>query len=253
MVRRNAARATTIEILEAHPCFAVPGFKNILSHRHQYENEIADEDDGHDVHQPFDVAALAGEEFDDGVGDETECEAVGDGVRHGNADQNQKCRNAFGEIIPVDVADVADHHRSHNDQRGRGDGRVAADHGDDGAEKQREKEQHGHGYGRQAGAAALLDARRALDETHDRTRAERGAGDGADGVGHERAMRTGKFVVLDEARPFGHADESAQRVEKDHEEKDEDERDHGRAERAAQIHLEKRGGERLRPIDDFVR
>ena len=36
---------------------------------------------------------------------------------------------------------VAHHHRAHDDQRGRGDGQVVADHADERAEKQRDEEQ----------------------------------------------------------------------------------------------------------------
>ncbi len=43
-----------------------PGSEILFHHQH----EIRDKHDGHNVHQPFNVAALAGQEFDDRVGDQ---------------------------------------------------------------------------------------------------------------------------------------------------------------------------------------
>ena len=46
--------------------------------RHPDDDEVNDQENGHDVHQPLYVAALAGQQLDGRIGDETQRQPVGD-------------------------------------------------------------------------------------------------------------------------------------------------------------------------------
>ena len=92
------------------------------------------------MRQPVGFAAAPFEKFDERIADKTECEPVGNRIRKGDSNQREKGWNRFREIFPVDLREVLKHYGANDDERGRGNERVTADHSDERAKKQRTKE-----------------------------------------------------------------------------------------------------------------
>src|SRR5690606_17285510 len=118
------------------------------------------------------VADFSGGGFQHHVADETEGDAVGDGIREGHDQRRQRGRRGFGDFVPVDVDQFAHHQAGHVEQGGGGG--VGGHGAGQGRDEQRGQEQQGHHQGRHAGAAAGLHARGAFHERGGAAGAQRG-------------------------------------------------------------------------------
>ena len=186
------------------------------------QDVFQDEQNGQHIHQGADLLllGLAGDDIQQGPGDDTNGDALRDAVCSGHCQDGQERRNALSRIVELDLQGRT-HHVEANDDQGRS-GRKAGDGQEQGAEHHSQQEQHTGGHGGQAGAAALGHAGSALDEGGGGGGAQHGTGAGGDGVGHQRALDIGQLALLIQHVGLGsNTDQGAQGIKQVNEEEGE--------------------------------
>lgn len=158
------------------------------------QEELYQEQHGDHIGQCGDLLGLAGEDLDDGVGDEADADGMADGAGDGHGDEHQRDGHHLVQIVEVHILQTHDHQHAHIDEGGGG-GRRGNDGGDGGNEDAGQEENAG-GEGGQACAAAGLHAGGGLHEGGDGGGTGAGAGHGADGVGQEGFLHVGHVAVL---------------------------------------------------------
>jgi len=165
------------------------------------------------------VASLAGEDFEQRLGDESERNAIRDREGQRNAQDDQEGRKGFIGGVLSDRAYAGDEAPREDERRGTHrmeTAHVAADHFDQRHEEEREKKKHSRHHRAEPGASTRRDAGRRLDAgSHGRgseKRSERGAGR----VGEKRPARSLKLPVAEKPGLRTHADQRADRVEQHH-------------------------------------
>ena len=188
----------------------------------QDEFVFQDEQNGQHIHQGADLLllGLAGDDIQQGPGDDTDGDALRDAVCSGHCQDGQECGDALSRIVELDLQGRT-HHVEANDDQGRS-GRKAGDGQEQGAEHHGQQEQHTGGHGGQAGAAALGHAGSALDEGGGGGGAQYGTGAGGDGVGHQRTLDVGQLALLIQHVGLGsNTDQGAQGIKQVNEEEGE--------------------------------
>ena len=189
--------------------------------QHCGDDEVQNEQHGHDPDHRMHVLGLLLAGLDDAVGDEAAGDAVGDGVAERHEHGREERRNGFGDVAPLDFLQGGSHHAADHDQHacGRGGRHGGDDRGEEGG--QREADRHDHGG--QAGAAAGGDTRGGLHVGGGVRGAADGADGGGDGVGEQGLVHLGgeagtvlkSLLVLggEDAGTTAGADEGADGVE----------------------------------------
>ena len=202
-------------------------------------DEIDDESEGDEPHDPADFLVLADGGLHERVAHEAEREAVGDRARERHHDDGKERRQGVGEVREIDLPDLLHHERADEDERRRR--REARHETDERREDQRDEEADGDRHGREPRLAARRDARGALDVACDRRGAEDGGADRAHGVRRERAVEVLDLAVrLHELRLRREADERAHVVEELDDRKREDNGDDAIVPRADDVELAER-------------
>ena len=128
------------------------------------EDVLQDEQHGQHIHERADLLLLgfAGDDVDEGPGDDADGDALRDAVSSGHCQNGQEGGDALAGVVEVDLDGGTHHVEAHDDQsRSRckaGDGQEQR------AEDGGQQEQDAGGHSGQTGAAALGDAGSALDE-----------------------------------------------------------------------------------------
>ena len=128
------------------------------------EHVLEDEQHGQHVHQRADLLflGLAGDDVDDGLGNDADGDALRDAVGSGHGQNGEEGGNALAGVVEIDLDGRAHHVEAHDDQgRSRCKGR---DGEEQRAEDGGQQEQDAGGHSGQTGAAAFGDAGSALDE-----------------------------------------------------------------------------------------
>ena len=190
------------------------------------ENVLQHEQGGQDVHQRGYLLSLAGGGVEDHVGDDTQADALGNGVEQGHCNDGDVGRNCLTEIVVIkaDLGDGANHQEANHDQRRcsseRGDG------GEDGGKQGAEQEQHtGYQCG-QTGTATGAYTGSGFHEggdggsTHDSTESRTNC------IGHQCRLDAGQVTLFVQHVGLGsNADQCAQGVKQVHKQECEDHND----------------------------
>lgn len=147
------------------------------------------------------------------IGDDSHGDSFRDGVHEGHGEDGDVGRNRFQRIQPGDLDDLLHHQITDYDQ-----GRRCCE-GRDGQKQRGEEEgQDEEEAGRdscQAGASALSDSGRGLDEGRDRRGTQAGAHGSSDRICQQSAADVGELAVLVQHICFGSAsDQGSQCVKK---------------------------------------
>ena len=185
------------------------------------------------------------EQFQEGVGDESPGDAVGDAEGELHDDDGEEGRDSFGEVVPFDVADDGEHVAADDNEDGGDDGEAldghiggggaelfrrngnfGAKHLDKGIGKDGNQHQKPGNDGGQAGAGPDGDAGGGLDVTGDGAGAHDGAGEGAEGVSHEGLFGAGELAVFHQAGALAQTDQGADGIEDIQKQKGENHQDY---------------------------
>ena len=175
---------------------------------------------GDGPHQRVHLAGTALDRADEDEGNEAGADAVGDRVGERHQDEGEERRNGDAPVVPVDLADLGDHHET-DDHQGRGDCLERHQVDQRGQEHRGDEQQAGHDGG-QAGARALADAGAGFDVDLVGGRRGAAADDGAQGVHQQDLVHVRDVAVLvNGAGLVGQAHHGAHGVEEDREQDDE--------------------------------
>src|SRR6185295_14993450 len=101
---------------------AVPRGMDLLNHLSSQpaseKNEIGEEHERKRTGEPAHASEFPAEQLNQWITDEAQRQSIGNRVGERNPDNGQKCRHGFGEISPIDLADVLRHERADDHQRG---------------------------------------------------------------------------------------------------------------------------------------
>ena len=95
----------------------------VLSEISAGDKEHNGKQDADDPGTDLDFLNLAGEELDQDIGKQTECDAIGDIIGKRHKRNREESGDSGGRIAPIDILDAADHKDTDiNQGRGRGAG-----------------------------------------------------------------------------------------------------------------------------------
>ena len=95
----------------------------VLSEISAGDKEHNGKQDADDPGTDLDFLNLAGEELDQDIGKQTECDAIGDIIGKRHKRNREESGDSGGRIVPIDILDAADHKDTDlNQGRGRGAG-----------------------------------------------------------------------------------------------------------------------------------
>ena len=190
------------------------------------QEKLDQEDDRKHIGQGRDLPGLAREQLDAGEGDQRQTDAVADGAGNGHGQQHDRHGQQLGQVVKVDLLQVAEHQNTHIDQGGGG-GR-GGDQSGDGREEDAQQEENAGGDGRQTGATAGGDAGGGFHKGGDGGGAGEGTGHGADGVGQQGFLHLGHPALLvQHAGLGGRAHQRADGVEHINDAEGDDQRHNG--------------------------
>ena len=179
------------------------------------EEVLEHEEHGDDAHHLVQFLALAAEQADEHVGNDTEGDAFGDAVEQRHGKDAQIGRDGRVEVFfgHLELSHVAEHEEAHDDEGGRGG--KGGNSRENGREEHGHEEEEGRGQRGEAGSPAHGHAGRGLDKGRGGGSAEDCARRSSDGVGKEGRAYLGQAALLVQHLGFGaHADDGSQRVEK---------------------------------------
>ena len=124
--------------------------------------------------------------------DDTEHNAVCDGIGKGHRDDGEETAHGVGDVgFKIHLGDVLEHQQADEHQRGSGGER--RDRKENRIKRKRKKEQNGGGKRGQTGLASLCNARGGLNIRGDGGGAKASAADGSESVRHQRAADSGEL------------------------------------------------------------
>ena len=128
------------------------------------------------------------------IGDDSHGDSLGDGVHKGHCEDGNVGRDGFQRIFPGDLGDLL-HHQVSDDDEGRSC-REGRDREEERGEEEGQDEEEACSDSSQAGASALSDTGRGLDESRDSGSTQAGADSRADSVSQQSAADVGKLAFL---------------------------------------------------------
>lgn len=147
------------------------------------EYVAGDEEDCQHPHGGGDFLGFATEGVDEHIGNHADEDAVADAVAEGHEDDGEEGGDGLAVVVQFNLLDGAEHHQTHDDQRGSGCRR--GDVGEDGRKEERDGKAADGGECGEARAATGSHTGSTLHVGGGCGGAEAGAAGGGNSVGHE--------------------------------------------------------------------
>src|SRR5690606_23745159 len=206
------------------------------------ESELDDEQPRQHIKAGIQLTPAAGQQLDEGPGNETQGDAVdnGEGQRHDEGGDYH--RGGFGQVFPVDLYQAAGHQYGNEEQRRRGskrrDGPCQR-----GKEQAQQKQRSNHARG-QAGTAARGGASGGFHITGGGRGTQQRAGHGGGAVSHQGAAQARQLAILfHQPGLLRDADQGAGGVEQIDEQEGKDHADQANFQGAREIQLQQGRGQ----------
>ena len=170
------------------------------------------------------------------IGDDSHGDSLGDGVHEGHGEDRDVGRDGFQRIVPGDLGDLL-HHQVSDDDEGRSC-REGRDRQKERGEEEGQNEEEACSDSSQAGASAISDTGRGLDECRDGGSTQAGADSRADCVCQQSAADVGKLAFLVQHIRLGStSDQSSQCVKEVDEQEGRDDGEEIQTQDAGEVQL----------------